>query len=262
MPSFITQIGAAFSAVVDAVFLLTLPSLLGVYAGRKTMAALRDCRAVLTAPEIKDAGVRSGLVRVEGTVETAVEPVRAPVTGTDCAGYLLSFEQRYATPVVPRWHRDHFSATIPPFSLRTDDQAQVTVDLDTSGDVEDATRPEIMPPGRLSPLHVAEDDRSETIDDPRELPDRFEQFRDAGRDDTPTRIVEHRLDEGEDVTIVARFETGPNGYATTFDDLVLLSDGRSWQVSMYLIKNVGAWALVTAGSVATVGLYVAITFGL
>lgn len=183
----------------------------------------------------------SGRVAAVGETEAAESTVRAPLSGKECAGYILTREVKHRTGgtglglLVPRWHRKDIHYDLPPLYL-ADETGRIRLEFDT--DVASWRRP--IPDELYSDLQLGINERvtfDETSPPPEAVHDVLGDVPDVsssglvfGIGSNPHRYTEWRLEPGNRLYVLNRTED--SSPETTIrlridDDMVIDLDATS-----------------------------------
>ncbi|UPV76334.1 hypothetical protein M0R89_19420 (plasmid) [Halorussus limi] len=244
--------------ILPAIFVLV--GLLGIVG---LLQPLRLVQTVVSTGVSAPNELGHGREAVIGTLEADDSTVRAPVSGTECVGYVLAREVKHRTSatgiglLLPRWYRKDVHYELPPMSLADGDCGRVRVEFDT--DVESWREP--VPNGLFSNLQFGSEERrrydeSESPSDavrsvlgePSEVSSPWFVF---GIGSHPHRYTEWRLEEGDRLYLLGHTDdaTRPT-VRERIDEITLLdlnANSRLRLVGLLVVRFVAAGALAAFG---------------
>ncbi|WP_440006370.1 hypothetical protein [Halomicrococcus sp. SG-WS-1] len=149
------------------VFLPAIFGLVGLVGVVGLLSFLSSLQTVLSTGVSPPDALGTGRVAVIGEVEATDSPVRAPLSGEECVGYVLDREVKHRTGgtgvglLVPRWHRKDVHYELPPTYLADVEGDRVRVQFDA--DVESWRTP--VPDELFSNVQLGVDDRTRYDED-------------------------------------------------------------------------------------------------
>lgn len=211
------------------------------------LANLNALRAVAFTGVTAPGRVRPGVVEVVARVQSAEEPVTAPLSGEECVGYLLAEAVRgpnYRSLYGLQWLEAGTTADLRPFDL-ADGSGRVRVDPTLDGDWPDG-----LPSDLFADLELSVDDR-ETFDAdslPNELAgltgdDPFDAVDER-------RFTEWRIETDDELYVLGRArETGEEEPLAIVNDTgpFILSETPQWRTALRRFVRALAFLLVGAG---------------
>ena len=221
-------------------------------------------QTVLSTGVSRPSELGPGRVAVIGDVEATDAPIRAPLSGKECIGYVLDREVKHRTGgpgvglLVPRWHRKNVHYELPTTYLADGNGDRVRIDFDT--DVESWRAP--APDELFSNLQLGADDRTryDESDSPPEAvrsllgdaPDVSSGGAAFGLGSHPHRCTEWRLEPGNRLYLLGYTDDDAPEPAirVRIDDDVLVDLGtnnRLRLVGLLAVRFLGAGALAAFG---------------
>jgi hypothetical protein len=213
------------------------------------LANLNALRAVTFTSVTAPGRVRPGLAEVVARVQPAGEPVTAPLSGTECVGYVLGESVRgrdYRSLFGLRWREARLVEDLHPFDL-ADGSGHIHVDPTLEGSWPDGSPSELF-----SDLELSVDAR-ETFDAEAPLPDALAAVvatEDLHGGVTERRFTEWRIEEDDQLYVLGRArETGEEEPLAIVNDAgpFVLSETPQWRTALRRLLRALAFLLVGAG---------------
>lgn len=241
----------------EAGIIAVVSTILGLGGVALSVESAASFRQVVGARSPDDA--ESGaVVRAEGRVEPASDPLYAPLTGDRCAGYVLAQQLYYRWGTLPfrRWQTHRVWHTVPAFDVVDRLSVRVRVGRESGSAVRTGDR--TPPDSVFGDLHLERTASSQRFGSDEPPPDVVSTAVDGSLEaDHPHRYVEWCLDDDAVVTVVGELAKVDPPTITDRGSVFVLSTGSMWPAMVALAARSAAYLTFGLGTLVIAAVIVA-----